>query len=137
MRSIRTLRDMFEDQSDIFERVKKVFPLIDWQVIELNGPDIQDLLTSLRRDAYGDDKLLDTSIEVRGGLDKIFEGLMEIHKREGLALGSQLVVLPRAVDFTKAAILAVATLALELAEMDLSEDVKIMVEQIRVKAAAS
>ncbi len=137
MKSIRTLRDMFEDQTDIFERVKQIFTMIDWQAVELNGPDIQALLTTLRCDAYGDDDLLDASIEVRGGLDKIIEGLLEIHEREGLARGSQLVVLARAVDFTKAVILAVSTLALEIAEMEPSEEVRLMVEQIRAKAESS
>lgn len=135
MKSIRTLREMFEDQSTIFERVMKLFPSIDWRTIELNGPDIQDLLTTLRYDADWDEELLDTSIEERGGLDQVIEEVSEFHRRKGLETDNPILALTRAVDFTKAVILAVATLALEIVGSELNEEMGLLNEQFRDIAA--
>ena len=88
---------MFEDQSEIFEKVKKLFPMVDWKTVELNGD--------------------------------------EIHKRDGLGTDNPLLALSRAVDFTKAVILAVADITLEIAESEPPEEVKLLLDQIRAKAA--
>ncbi|MEK6840022.1 MAG: hypothetical protein AABX72_03705 [Nanoarchaeota archaeon] len=109
--------------------------MVDWKTVELNGDDIQDLLAKLRCGAYGDEDLLNASIEDYGGIDQIVDELFEIHKRDGLGTDNPLLALSRAVDFTKAVILAVADITLEIAESEPPEEVKLLLDQIRAKAA--
>lgn len=126
-----TLGELLEDPTVLFSQVEKLFPLVDWEIIHLDGPDIRDLINIIRTIIRGEEGVWNTVIEATADMKTLVKTFYEIYLEEHPSTSqNSLVQLEQAVHFTSEILILVTMAATIQALVEPDPATKALIEKM-------
>lgn len=95
-----TLGEILENPELIFAEVRKLFPKVNWEQVELDGPDLQDAIRVNKLFARDRDHIWNLAMNSKGTLEDLVHNCYQMYRQRYPVSDSLLVQVANAVEFT-------------------------------------
>jgi hypothetical protein len=127
----KTLGQLLEDPSELFDRIKKLFPAINWEEVALDGAEIRDTINDLKAEISGNERAWSSSLESWGGLDFLIDVAFEWYISHHPQSNSPIVQLTHAVQLTFTVITMMAALTQVVVIVRNRPDINALIERFK------